>query len=200
MAHLQKKSILLALVSCCSFCSYFNHVASTVAVFVHFAAFLCASPLRQPHIEILQKHTCLEPERGKETDRGQKSTLLISVPTSDDRKHEASAVKLKPPILGATWVFSGDGRQYSSPRLAGATGHLAEKGWQSSSKHFALPWLCTHSVLGESSMAQASFNRISHALASHMESGETCFQVPLRCDQSGISLPICLMDYISAYF
>lgn len=73
-----------------------------MAVFVHFAAFLCVSPLRQPHIEILQKHTCLEPERGKETDRGQKSTLLISVPTSDDRKHEASAVKLKPPILGAT--------------------------------------------------------------------------------------------------
>lgn len=110
MAHLQKKSILLALVSCCSFCSYFNHVASTVAVFVHFAAFLCASPLRQPHIEILQKHTCLEPERGKETDRGQKSTLLISVPTSDDRKHEATSVKLKPlswVLLGFSQVMAG---------------------------------------------------------------------------------------------
>ena len=103
-----KRSVPLALASCWSCCSYVSQFASPGAVLIPFAAFPSASPLtvavkwnEMKWNEILQKHTCLETERQREP----RSTLLISVPASDDGKLETTAGNLRPPALGANCAF-----------------------------------------------------------------------------------------------
>lgn len=170
-----RKGVLLASGNCCRLCSDFSHFASTVAVFIHFAAFLCASPLGQPQIKMLQKHTCLETKRqGQRTEKH----LLISVPASDDRKPETTAVTLKLPALGANWASSGDSRHYSAAGWSRAIGYRGKKSGISLSNTGSFQVHALTYSLVNHWWPQASFNRVIHVLASCGESRETCFQVP----------------------
>lgn len=63
-----RKSILWALTSLCSFCSFSSHFASNVAVSV-LTAFLSTSSLRQPQTEMLQKHPFLHTETERQRQR-----------------------------------------------------------------------------------------------------------------------------------
>lgn len=108
------------LASCCSFCPYSSHFASTVVVFIHFAAFLSASHVRHPKLKCC-KSTCAWRQR-------KECTLIISIHASDDRRPDAIAVNL--PTLSANWALSVDSRHRNTSRWAGPLGiSVANKEW-----------------------------------------------------------------------
>lgn len=70
--------------------------------------------------------------RQREAKREQRSSLLISVPASDDGKHETTAGNLRPPALGANWPFPDNSNIIMLPGGQQPLGIWVEKGGKGS--------------------------------------------------------------------